>query len=148
MRFPNKAGDHDDTDAILRLELKAAGIQTIQENAGHDETSFSFLRKASGEVKNSVRGVLHGWVFERAWYYWSARGPGIDFEHAMGIWRDYGDEVRVSGDCACRSPHFWYKGLAAGFYHVDSPEGLLVLANAIRQQVAEAKAKYGDPKEK
>lgn len=25
--FPNKAGDHLDTDDILRAELKAAGIQ-------------------------------------------------------------------------------------------------------------------------
>lgn len=145
MRFPNKAGDHIGTDSILRDELKAAGIRTMQEEAGRDESAFAFLRETSGEVKTSVRGVLHGWTFERAWYYWIAKGPGIDFERSMDIWRNHGDEVRVSGDCACRSPHFWYEGLAAGFYHIDTPDGLLVLSNAIKQQVADAKLKYGDP---
>ena len=31
MTFPNKAGDHADTDDVLRAELRAAGIQTLQE---------------------------------------------------------------------------------------------------------------------
>jgi len=147
MRFPNKAGDHADTDAILRLELKAAGIPTFQEDAGYDETAFSFLRESSGEVKTSVRGTIHGWVFERAWYYWVAKGPGIDFKRAMNLWEHHGREARVSGDCGCRSPKLWYKGMACGFYHVDTHEGLVALVRAIKNQVAAADLLYPDLKE-
>ena len=55
MGFPNKAGDHADTDDILRAELKAAGIPTLQEDAGQGpEYLAEMLRRGSGEVKTSV----------------------------------------------------------------------------------------------
>jgi hypothetical protein len=73
--FPNKAGDHADTDDILRAELKAAGIQTLQEDAGKGiDFMADLIRESSGEVKTSVIGYLHGWEFKRAWYYWTANG--------------------------------------------------------------------------
>lgn len=144
MRFPNKAGDHADTDANLRAELKAAGIQTMQEQAGLPEDAFACLRETSGEVKTSVIGTLHGWIFKRAWYYWVAEGPGIDFERAMNLWTTHGTEVRASGDCACRSPAVWYKGLACGMYHVDTQEGLKALADTIKAQVAYAESIYSN----
>lgn len=145
VRFPNKAGEHADTDAILRIELRAAGIQTMQESEGQPEDWLAdILRKQSGEVKTSVVGVLHGWTFKRAWYYWVAEGPGIDFERSMNLWTSHGTEVRASGDCACRSPAVWYKGMACGFYHVDTHEGLKALADTIKAQVAHAHSVYGE----
>ena len=61
MGFPNKAGDHADTDDILRAELKAAGIPTLQEAEGKPpEYLADMLRRNSGEVKTSVIGCLHG----------------------------------------------------------------------------------------
>lgn len=147
MRFPNRAGDHPDNDAILRSELKAAGIKTFQEDAGVPEDQFQWIRETSGEVKTSVMGTIHGWTFKRAWYYWVAEGPGLDFKRAMNLWEYHGKEARVSGDCGCRSPLLWYKGLAAGHYHVDTPDGLIALARAITNQVEEAKLLYPDLKE-
>ena len=140
MRFPNKAGQHADTDDTLRAELHAAGIQTFQEAEGKPHGYLAdLLRSGSGEVKTSVRGILHGWVFERAWYYWAAKGPGIEVEAAERLHATNGKAVRVDGHCGCPSPREWFKGLACGFYHVDDAEGLRALADCIKGLVARSK---------
>lgn len=137
--FPNKAGDHADTDDILRAELKAAGIQTMQEADGKPpEFMVDLLRSTSGEVKTSVMGVLHGWTFKRAWYYWTAEGPGIENDAAERLHATHGREVRVAGHCGCPSPTEWFKGLAVGSYHVDTPDGLKALADTIKGLVERA----------
>jgi hypothetical protein len=137
MRFPNRAGDHADTDDILRAELKAAGIPTLQEAEGQPpEFMADLLRRTSGEVKTSVRGCLHGWEFERAWYYWMCSGPGIEIAAAQRLQDEFGQTVRANGDAACRGPRFWFKGLACGSYHVDDAEGLKALADTIRELAA------------
>ncbi len=123
MSFPNRAGDHPDTDEILKAELLAAGIDVYQND---------WLKESSGEVKTSVMGTLHGWTFKRAWYYWCASGPGIDVHTAERLHATHGKDVRVDGHCGCPSPREWYHGLACGSYHVDSPEGLKALADTIR----------------
>lgn len=135
-RFPNKAGDHADTDDILRAELKAAGIPTVQEAAGEGpEYMAELFRSTSGEVKTSVIGVLHGWEFKRAWYYWIASGPGIEVAAAERLHATNGQTVRVAGHCGCPSPREWFKGLACGSYHVDDAAGLKALADTIRKLV-------------
>jgi len=137
MTFPNKAGDHADTDDILRAELKAAGIPTIQETEGKPpEYMADMLRRTSGVVQTSVIGVLHGWEFKRAWYYWMCSGPGIEVAAAERLHAAHGKEVRVAGHCGCPSPREWFNGLACGHYHVDTPEGLAALAETIRELVA------------
>jgi hypothetical protein len=123
MAFPNKAGDHADTDDILTAELEAAGIEVIK---------YDFLRRSSGEVKTAVRGTLHGWEFTRAWYYWVCEGPGIEVEAAERLHASHGKTVRVAGDAGCPSPREVFKGLACGSYHVDDAEGLKALADTIR----------------
>ncbi len=136
MRFPNKAGDHADTDDILRAELKAAGIPTLQEDAGKPpEYLADMLRRNSGEVKTSVIGVLHGWEFKRAWCYWMCSGPGIEIAAAERLQEQHGKSARASGDCGARGPRFWFKGLACGSYHADDAEGLMALADTIRALV-------------
>lgn len=139
MGFPNKAGDHADTDSLLREELKAAGIPTLQEAEGKGPDYLAdFLRRQSGEVKTSVVGCLHGWTFTRAWYYWMATGPGIDVDTAEALHASHGRVVRVDGHCGCPSPREWFKGLACGNYHVDTPEGLKALADTIKGLVAKS----------
>lgn len=135
--FPNKAGDHADTDDILRAELKAAGIPTIHE-AENKSPDFlaDVLRHQSGEVKTSVIGTLHGWSFKRAWYYWVASGPGIAVEDAEKLHAEHGQSVRVDGNAGCPSPRKQYKGLACGLYHVDDSAGLRALADCIKAIVA------------
>ncbi len=140
MNFPNKAGDHADTDSLLRAELAAAGIPTLQEAEGKGQEYLAdFLRRHSGEVKTSVVGSLHGWEFKRAWYYWVCSGPGIELVAAERLQESHGKTVRASGDCACRGPRFWFKGLACDSYHVDDAEGLKALADTIKGLVEAAK---------
>ena len=137
MRFHNKAGDHADTDEMLRAELRLAGIPTLQEADGRaSEFPANLLRRGSGEVKTSVIGVLHRWEFKRAWRYWAARGPGIEVDAAMRLHDAHGKSVRVDGHCGCPSPLEWFKGLACGSYHVDDIEGLRALADCIKALVA------------
>ena len=143
-RFPNKAGDHADTDEILRTELKAAGIPTFQESEGQPPEYLSeILRRNSGEVKTSVSGILHGWQFKRAWYYWACEGPGIEVSAADMLHAGFGKEVRVAGNCGCPSPREWFKGLAVGHYHVDTQEGLKALADTIKSLVESSLAITG-----
>lgn len=137
--FPNKAGDHADTDDILTAELKAAGIRPWNGEPINDHFKELF-RQNSGEVKTSVVGFLHGWEFNRAWYYWMAKGPGIDVDTAEALHKDFGREVRVAGHGGAPSPREHFKGLACGSYHVDSAEGLKALADCIRGLVAKSLA--------
>lgn len=147
--FPNKAGDHADTNAILTAELHAAGIPTIFDQFNWDsrnsetpknytletwqESHYATLfRNSSGEVKTSITGFLYGWKFERAWYYWTATGPGIPPDAAMKLHETHGKDVRVAGHCGCPSPLEWYKGMAVPNYHIDTPDGLKALADLIR----------------
>jgi hypothetical protein len=131
-QFPNKAGDHADTDDILRAELKAAGIPTLQEAEGKGPDYLAdMLRRNSGEVKTSVIGCLHGWEFKRAWYYWIAKGPGIEVDAAERLHAEHGRTVRVEGHCGCPSPRERFNGLACGSYHVDDAAGLKALADTI-----------------
>lgn len=140
MNFPNKAGDHADTDDILRAELRAAGIPTMQEAEGKPPGYLaSMIRDGSGEVKTSVIGCFHGWKFTRAWYYWMCVGPGIEAPEADRLQSDFGKALRASGDCGCRGPRFWFEGLACGSYHADDSDALKALADTIRMLVNKAK---------
>lgn len=127
--FPNMAGKPDIDDA-LAAELEAAGI-----HAGR----YPFLKDGKHEIDTSVRGDLHGWRFERAWYYWRCSGPGIEVAAAERLHAEHGKDVRVAGHCGCPSPTSWYDGLAVGDYHVDTPVGLKALADTIKSLVERAK---------
>lgn len=133
--FPNKAGNRADNDLVLSAELKAAGIPILSEMENISDPIKKLLLETSGEVKSSVVGVLHGWEFKRAWYYWVCKGPGIEISEAQVLQDNYGKVVRANGDAACRGPLIWFHGLACGSYHVDSPEGLKALADTIKRIV-------------
>ena len=129
MTFPNRAGlPSEENDDVLTKELRTAGI-TINK--------FEFLLDRSREVKSSVMGSLHGWTFERAWYYWVCKGPGIELTAATKLHESHGKVVRVDGHCGCPSPKEWFKGLACGHYHVDTQEGLNALADTIKSLIQE-----------
>ena len=128
----NYAGVQGCDDAIEK-ELVDAGIDVYK--------SEMFRKK--GEVPTSVIGTLDpsGWGFERAWTYWVADGPGIPPEIAEELHKTHGQVVRVSGHCGCPSPLEWYKGFAVGNYHIDTQEGLKVLADVIKKILEDNKEK-------
>ena len=105
---------------------------------------FESFRQVSGgsqfrEVPTKIIGSLHRWTFRRAWYYWTAEGPGIPPSYANELYKTHGTQVRVDGDCGCPSPLKIFKGFAVGDYHVDTQEGLIALADTIRKIIEEAK---------
>ena len=124
----NYAGMSDKDDEI-QAELQQAGIEVHRED---------WIKRREREVQTAVLGTLHGWIFERAWYYWAAKGPGIPPSYANELHEKHGKEVRVAGHCECPSPLEWYKGFAVGDYHVDSQDGLNALAETIRRVVTDA----------
>lgn len=117
-------------DTALLDELNEAG-------AGHFKLPESF-RDSAGEVKTLVHGSLYGWTFDRAWYYWIVKGPGIPIDKAMQLQEAHGKVVRANGDCACRGPLFWNRGFPTTMYHVDTQEGLNALVSVIKRIYAEA----------
>jgi len=126
--FPNLAKSPGPPDEVIaevtarcEAELQAAGIEA-------QKLSYRF----NGEVPVGIVGSLHGWGFRRDWYYWVAEGPGIPLEAAEALHATHGQQVRVMGHCGCPSPREYLHGFACGTYHVDSPEGLKVLADTIR----------------
>jgi len=105
-------------DDALALELGAAGIPV--------ERWPEFVRDHHTEVHSVVRGVYYGWLFERAWYYWKVKGPGLPLQYANPLHEAHGQYVRVAGDCGCPSPMEWYKGFAVPDLsrgHTGGPEG-------------------------
>lgn len=116
-------------DDVIPGELVYAGI-----------TPVYHIEQEAGEVPTHFTGELHGWIFRRAWYYWVAKGPGLPLEYASPLHRLFGTEVRVEGHCGCPSPEEW-NGLdgarksdgSVALYHVDTQEGLAVLAATIKK---------------
>ena len=142
VKFTNTAGKKEvngtPIDDFLSDELKEAGIEIV---------SYEFLRDKHPEVKTAIQGQLHGWTFQRAWYYWMCKGPGINNKEAEELHAEFGKEVRVDGHCGCPSPTEWYHGLACGHYHVDTQRGLNALAKTIRDIVEKAKKESERAKE-
>lgn len=130
-RLPNLARRKEDTDAWILVdqqvltELTKAKITVV----GPHE----WLRTRNNtEVPTSYLGQLCKWSFERSWYYWRAKGPGIPSEVAEGFHKTWGQEVRVDGHCGCPSPAEMFEGFAVGVYHIDTQEGLTAFAELLR----------------
>ena len=120
--FQHSPADIAEVTAICKAELEAAGITV---------TVLAFFPGKHGEVPSNAFGSLSMWGFERAWYYWRANGPGLPVEVAERLHAAHGTQVRVDGHCGCPSPREWAKGFGIGSYHVDTPEGLKALADAL-----------------
>lgn len=90
-----------------------------------------------GETKQSVIGVLHGWVFTRSWYYWSVRSSGkaLSYTRADLLNKSMGTEVRAYGYAGGTS----LEAELPLSYHVDTQEGLMALVAFIRENGREVK---------
>ena len=109
-------------DHAIRKELKAAGIKSSGPHV--------WLRDR-GEVPSGYIGEHCRWGFERAWYYWIAKGPGIPADKAEEFHKEWGTQVRVEGHCGCPSPLEYNHGFAVGRYHIDTQEGLCAFAKLL-----------------
>ena len=124
-RFPNRAGcPVDDNDRVLGEELTAAGIW---------HTRFAITTNDNPEVPTHLFASCGRWVFKRAWRYWVGTGPGLPLEAADRLCSRVGQTCRVDGQCVPQDPRVWCEGFACGLYHVDDSEGLLELANTIKE---------------
>jgi hypothetical protein len=131
--FPNKAGTHADTNDILTAELIAAGIEAVK-----------LPITLKNEVVTNIIGHIGPWSFERAWYYWRAKGPGIPIDDAIALHESLGEEVRVAGYAGGIDPRKAYSGFGVTDYHIDSAEGLKALADLIKKIIADNAAKLAN----
>jgi hypothetical protein len=130
--FPNYAGV-DNIDDALYKELEDAGISAKK------KPKF-MMEDDTREVKTSYYGEITAkdmprisWYFERAWYYWVAKGPGIPPEYAERLFKTHGTVARVEGHCGCENPLEYNRGFAVELYHVDTAEGLKALSDIIKE---------------
>jgi hypothetical protein len=125
----------DEVTSIVLEEFVAAGIpREMQREEGRRERGpfqmykdVEHLRIQNGgfpEVPTSLVAFYNGWTFERAWYYYRAKGDGIPPDIAEEFHQTWGRQVRVEGHCGCPSPLEWCQGFAVGSYHIDTPAGL------------------------
>jgi hypothetical protein len=121
----NLAGDHYNVDKYIPVELAHARIKPVFQS-----------EPVQDEVPAHFTGKLCGWTFVRAWYYWVAHGPALPFKYAEPMHELIGKEVRVGGHCGCPAPreyrtHPDNEGVTS--YHVDTQEGLEILAAVLRK---------------
>lgn len=84
-----------DADKKVKEELQIAGIPAIR------------LGVINNEVKTHYIGILNGFVFVRAWYYWVVRG-NMPLEYAQYLYDNYKDlNIRVDGNCGNPPPSEW-----------------------------------------
>lgn len=133
-----------EVDRQVLSELTEAGMPKFNGsgNVGSFDMSFGEPSSTSGrlapngfykEVPTAFLGFFLGWKFERAWYYYRADGPGIPPEFAIPFDKEWGKEVRVDGDCACRGAEFWGQGFGIGSYHIDTQQGLNAFTAMLRK---------------
>lgn len=118
----------EEVDAAIRAELTEAGILDPSNIDHGNYMESEWLRKVPNgcykEVPSSIFAAKYGWKFERQWYYYSAKGPGIPPEKAEEFHREWGTQVRVEGHGGCPSPLEYCHGFAVSSYHIDTQEGL------------------------
>ena len=145
--FENRAGhgkrDPSETDVAAKNELCAAGITDVQKMP-------EFMRH-NGEVGTVIIGQVGPWMFQRAWCYWIATGPGIPVEVAEELYEAHRSTMFVEGHCGLPSPREECEGFGVGMYHVYTHEALrdLVLAiDSIRTRNVIVMAKSVKPAKK
>lgn len=92
----NLAGNRE-CDPIIRRELTKAGVDIVELPA-----------PMNSEVSASVIGLLPGFRFHRAWYYWVVQGQ-VPLDVARKLYEDPNgkEDVRVAGHAGCPPPEEW-----------------------------------------
>lgn len=90
-QLKNLAGNARCDKEILN-ELEFAGIHAVECGRTNQEVPYSYI------------GILHGFVFKRAWSYWMVSGP-MPIKTANYIYEKYRDlSIRAGGDCGNVEP--------------------------------------------
>lgn len=93
----NLAGVRD-CDKTVKSELEVAGAHPVK------------VDRMNSEVPTSYIGVLNGFKFMRAWYYWVVTGD-MPLNDAIKIYETFGKEleVRTEGMAGNDDPRKWAK---------------------------------------
>lgn len=84
-----------DADKKVKEELLIANIPVLE------------LGVMDKEVKTKYIGILNGFVFQRAWYYWVVKG-NMPLKFAKILYENYKDlNIRVAGHCGNPAPEEW-----------------------------------------
>ncbi len=84
-------------DQKVKEELQIAGIPVVK------------LGLINNEVKTHYIGILNGFIFERAWYYWVVRG-NMPLRYAQYLYDNYKDlDIRTNGIAGNDPPLKWLK---------------------------------------
>jgi hypothetical protein len=132
--LPEAQAIFEEVNATIRAELVAAGFPAKLDHEKRPEQGpfemyhdLEHIRLSNGsfpEVPTTLVAFYNGWTFERAWYYYRAKGDGIPPDIAEEFHQTWGRQVRVEGHCGCPSPLEYCHGFAIGSYHIDTPAGL------------------------
>jgi hypothetical protein len=100
-------------DDTIKLELRESGIPI-----------HKFFGEHKQEVPWTYEGILFGWTFHRAWYYWMANGR-LPLHVAKYIYEmDNTKSIRVNGHCAAPAPEDpWLDNFDAngyGLFHTET----------------------------
>ena len=86
-----------DADKKVKEELQIAGIPVVR------------VGLINNEVKTYYIGILNGFVFIRAWYYWIVKG-NMPLENAQYLYDNYKDlDIRAAGHAGNPPPKEWSK---------------------------------------
>lgn len=84
-----------EADKKVKEELLIANIPVLE------------LGVMDKEVKTKYIGILNGFVFQRAWYYWVVKG-NMPLNFAEQLYEKYkGLNIRVAGHCGNPAPEEW-----------------------------------------
>lgn len=128
-KLPNLARRPEDKSSWAFVDNQACNELIV---AGINRVGPHNWLRYRGEVPFAYIGELCKWSFERYWYYWVAKGPGIPPDIAEEFHKTWGQQVRVDGHCGCPSPLEWCEGFAVGCYHIDNLDGLTAFAELLR----------------
>lgn len=86
-----------DVNQKVKEELQIAGIPVVD------------IGRVDNEVKTNYIGILNGFVFVRAWYYWVVKG-NMPLEIAKYLYDNFKElDIRVEGMAGNDLPEKWAK---------------------------------------
>ena len=128
--FENLAGVENSSNK-LKNELELGGIDIRSDFSDSMYKNTELVKpKFWGNIE--INNPRNSWAFIRMWRYWVAEGyTGIPYEYALKLYKaNEVDDIRVFGGGGHpKQAH----GFGINSYHIDTFEGLKILADIIKE---------------